>query len=456
MGTQIARLKNAEVQAGNTASAADVAAELNQLVNNDNSQDTRITAIEDEAVSLTGVKTFTSNPKTNGIDERNSNTGVTLDGVLCKDSAVKVAVQGADIASVDTGTDTITTSADHGLSDAQPIKFVTDNTLPSPLSASTTYYAKIPSASTDTLQVYTDAGLSSLVNITTSGTGSHSIASDPVGVADGTFWYNVADNEFKGRINGADASFTTSSVGWPSGYINGSALEYGSSTQVVIPAGFKCRDDSNSVNINATSDITIDITTSTGSAVVNALMNGLTESNSQWYYVWAIAKAGGVDPAGILTTSSSTVTTYPTDYAYKRLVGAVRNDGSGDFIPFIQVGREVTYSVATSYWTGSTETVGTTNVVNAGTSASFVNVDSSSFMPAISEQALVLHHGSAANTYTQVRKDGESHNGVQLSGSTSSSTKIETVSQVFEYKRQAGSGSVYLDILGYTITEGAF
>jgi hypothetical protein len=89
--SQISRLKDAEISNGNLINADDIDTEFNQLIAESNSQDTRLTDIESNAVTLAGVKTFSSNPKTNGIDERTAAAGVTIDSVRCKDGMVMVA-----------------------------------------------------------------------------------------------------------------------------------------------------------------------------------------------------------------------------------------------------------------------------------------------------------------------------------------------------------------------------
>lgn len=87
---QLARLKDAEISNGNLINANDIDAELNQLVNGHNNLDTRVGDIESSAVTLTGAKTFSSNIKVDGIDERSSGVGVTLDSVLHKDGFIRV------------------------------------------------------------------------------------------------------------------------------------------------------------------------------------------------------------------------------------------------------------------------------------------------------------------------------------------------------------------------------
>lgn len=89
---QISRLRDAEISNGNLIDADDIDAELNQLVNESNSQDNRLTVVESSNLTIAGVKTFTSAPRMDQISERTVDAGVTVDGVQMKDGAVKPAV----------------------------------------------------------------------------------------------------------------------------------------------------------------------------------------------------------------------------------------------------------------------------------------------------------------------------------------------------------------------------
>ena len=88
--SQISRLRDAEISNGNLINADDIDAELNQLVSESNSQDTRLGNLESSAMTIAGVKTFSSAPKTDQIDERTLNAGVSIDSVLHKDGAIQL------------------------------------------------------------------------------------------------------------------------------------------------------------------------------------------------------------------------------------------------------------------------------------------------------------------------------------------------------------------------------
>lgn len=88
---QISRLKDPEIENGNAIDADDLDGEFDQLVSAHNTNDTELTAIGTGTYTFAGVKTFSSTPKMNAIDERTGGSGVTIDGlVLIKDGYIIV------------------------------------------------------------------------------------------------------------------------------------------------------------------------------------------------------------------------------------------------------------------------------------------------------------------------------------------------------------------------------
>lgn len=89
--SQISRLRDAEISNGNLINANDIDIEFNQLVAESNGQDNRLTSLESSAMTIGGVKTFSSAPRADQIDERTSAAGVTIDSVLHKDGAIRLS-----------------------------------------------------------------------------------------------------------------------------------------------------------------------------------------------------------------------------------------------------------------------------------------------------------------------------------------------------------------------------
>ena len=376
--TQISRLKDAEITNGNLINADDLDAEFNQLVNESNAQDTRLGNIENNNVTLGGVKTFTSAPKTNQLDERTADNGVSVDGVLLKDGTLKT-----------------------------------------------------------------------------------SSASDPSSPDNGTLWYNSTDNTLKARLNGQ----TKTLGGLPSGYAQGPAVAYVSAASVKIPDGFRCRSGDNTTDIAFSGDATLSL----ASSGANGLDTG-SEANSTWYYVWAIADSSGTNnPAGLLSTSSTTPT-MPSGYDKKRLLPiALRNDASGNIIPFhVSNGWPtrplILYNVATGSTLGGS--AGSNNVLFNGSATSFTDVGLSTFVPPIAQLAHlkvdITDGTSTSDGQAQIRAKGETHNGFEISkgGISGNAPNITTLftktdnTQTVQYNCSTATGMNFsLWVLGYVVTE---
>ena len=91
---------------------------------------------------------------------------------------------------------------------------------------------------------------------------------------------------------------------------------------------------------------TVDITASG----VDGLDTG-SESSSQWYYIYIIAKEDGT--VASLMSTSATAPTMPTDYVYKGLVSAVYNGSGSDIVPMNQIDNKVGISQQTEVSSGT-------------------------------------------------------------------------------------------------------
>ena len=366
----LTRTNDPDIESGNTINADHLDAELDQLVNESNSQDTRLDTIETGNPTVTGQWTFShaSAPiKTDIILERTSTNGVSIDGVVLKDSKVNATV------------------------------------------------------ATPTL-------------------------------SEGEFVYDSDANTYKGHNGTSEISFLTSAGAWPTSYNNYYLYrpEWASTTTITIPDGLRVRDDSDACNIHFNGSETIDITTSTGAAVVNSLMNGLTESSNQYYYIWAIGKSDCSDEKGLLTTSSSTIATFPTDYSKKRLIGVVLNNSSSNFVKFKMLGNFYLYQDTLTYW-NTTHTAGATNILSAGTSATWAAASASAYIPP--ESTMGYFHMYAMDAYTSVRTTGDSNeSGASMAAGSGGETKDMWLrtdsSQSIDYIKRSGT-SLYIDVAGF-------
>jgi hypothetical protein len=107
-------------------------------------------------------------------------------------------------------------------------------------------------------------------------------------------------------------------------------------------------------------------------AIASSGVNGLdtgSEGSSRWYHIWAIGKADGtVD--GLLSESAS-APTLPSGYTYKGYLGAVYNDGSSNFVDFIQKGDLA----------GTRRDLTTNQVLASGTQTSYTAVSLAAAVP---------------------------------------------------------------------------
>lgn len=107
---------------------------------------------------------------------------------------------------------------------------------------------------------------------------------------------------------------------YPPNYIDGLEVTVVSDSSITIEVGY-CRDASNSQNIDAASQLTIN----PGTTGANGLDTGSLAANT-WYYLWVISGASGV--AGFMSTSATP--TLPTGYTAKRRVGWARANTSSN------------------------------------------------------------------------------------------------------------------------------
>lgn len=120
------------------------------------------------------------------------------------------------------------------------------------------------------------------------------------------------------------------------GFYKNLAVDGPNNTQVDIKSGTKVGMDDGSEVVTLIGDASVDITASG----LNGLDTG-AEAPNTWYYIYVITD--GVTPGGLLSVSP-TAPTLPVNYTKKRLVGAVRNNGSSNFFQFVQKGAVVSYS----------------------------------------------------------------------------------------------------------------
>ena len=182
--------------------------------------------------------------------------------------------------------------------------------------------------------------------------------------------------------------------------------------------------------------------------------NGLdtgSEAASTWYFAWAIYDPTNDVLASLLSTSA-TAPTMPSGYTFKRLVGAVRNDGSSNFIAFVQRGNRVTYKAVQS-------------MVSSGAATSYTQIAMAALLPSIAKRVIgqAYPKNTTNNEYTRVylADDSSGNYAILLAGicrTTNSYTglyfELELVADIdvyYKIETLVGTGSATLEIIGYYV-----
>jgi hypothetical protein len=265
----------------------------------------------------------------------------------------------------------------------------------------------------------------------------------------------------------AQVQFTSSlTQGFPDGYIAGPPPQYASAATITLPAGLKCRNSADTADIEFSTAYTVDITVS-GSG---GLSTDLTEAAGTWYYLFAIRKSGDGTINGILTTATS-APTMPSGYnQYRMLPIALRNNASGDLVPFyIGVGwpyrPKILWRDYEDIQTGNPGTViAAYNVLNSGVSTAFAAVSLVSLVPPISKNVdlgvLYIPGGNQlGKAYTRPTGSGLS-NGRMLAAGYNSEFNASIVpdvltdaSQSIDYLTDNASAPISLWVRGFAVTE---
>lgn len=153
-----------------------------------------------------------------------------------------------------------------------------------------------------------------------------------------------------------------------------------------------------------------------------------------------------------------TLTGLPSGYTtHAQLPFALRNDASGNFIPWVmKLGGAIQYDVAFNLTSMATNP---TRVLNGGTATSYTDVDCSAFIPPISRVGIFDGHSykSTASHY-YLRPDGATHDGFGFSVGSQANYQHYVfdmpvpASRLIEYSTST-AGSLYVCVVGWYPTE---
>lgn len=238
------------------------------------------------------------------------------------------------------------------------------------------------------------------------------------------------------------AMIAASGASLPAGSRGGGLITYTSATTVTIPSGYFAVSDSGNHLIEFASSQAVAITTSGA----NGLQTTSSEANNTSYFLYAIDDTTGVNtPKGLLVPSGAAIT-LPSGYDVKAKTGiVVRNNASSNFIPFFSDGVYEYYETSLT-----SDTSDDTNIIYGGSAASFTDLDLSAYVPLGSTVAIVVAEHNISNTESYIRRNGESHNGIQLSENDDHAFPHVVVqvdsSRVIEYKT---TGNLDLSVKGF-------
>ncbi len=462
--SQLSRLKDSEISNGNLINADDLDSEFNQLVSESNDQDDRLTDIESNPMTINGVKTFSSSPKTDAIEERTADNGIDIDGVTLRDSSVKIATatNPSDLEDgmlwYNTTNDKFNLRTNGSTKSVATESYVLENAgIPkgylSPLSKAPLYTSvlslTIPAFyGVDSTGAHgIDITSSQLIAINSSGL--NGLATDAIETIS-TWYYLYAIKDIY-------------SVTPTPGYLLSPKNVAGGDTLTGLP-------DEKSGLLSGTVSTTVGVDTITGDST--SFTSDFAAGQKINITSGDVLTIQSVDSDTVMTaTANATVASAGATFErlspynrYRQLPIAIRNDASGDFIPW-QVASgwpyrpEINYLIDTSYYSAGWQD-GPNNVLSNGTATTATDVDLSDFIPPLAQRAVLhlLNYGNTSFGNIELIEKGGSETKRFMSGSsgalaTSHQLTLKTdSSQVIQYKNNniIGTG---LDVTGYVVTE---
>ena len=244
----------------------------------------------------------------------------------------------------------------------------------------------------------------------------------------------------------------------PRGGVHNFALEWLSTTQVRLGSltgdPSSARDENNRFDIEWSSALTVDITTSGP----GGLQSGSVEAPSTWYEVHVIADSQGVNPTrGLLIPAGTGFS--QAGYDRNRRIGWVRNNSSANFRQFVCIGK----GHRRRYY-ADTEMLGSSVVLSSGTATAWTSVSCASGAPPTARELLIRYEYQPAHTYddfalrpvgSAVSRPGAPHNIQPVIDAQTEAQDIRaamlvpcSANQAIEYITQSG-GPLTLGIAGY-------
>ena len=217
--------------------------------------------------------------------------------------------------------------------------------------------------------------------------------------------------------------------------------------QADIDAGEAISDDD--TELIETTGETVDITASGA----NGLDTG-SEANKTWYYIFLIKNPTSGAVAGLLS-ASNTAPTMPSGYTKKRLVGAIKNDWSGNFIPVQSYGAGRNKFVSYDRYK---------EILHDGNSATWADLDCSAYCPAgaVFAHLIALSYNDINPGFNYIRPKGFIETseptifgqggaaGGENWGGSQDKIKLDS-NRLVEYKIAIANSAATTHVIGYDI-----
>lgn len=273
---------------------------------------------------------------------------------------------------------------------------------------------------------------------------------------------NVVTGNYQGEFcydtsNNVPYFYTGAGTVWASGVVNDFFdCEYTSASSITIKAGTQVQATTDSINIIYSSNQVVNLTVSGAGGLDTG-----SEANDTWYYVYAIQGSSGVSALfSTVNEANSGSITLPSGYTKKRqLPIAVRNDGSGDILPFKYLPAEKKVLYIFDLLIGGTPE----QLVNTATAIiAYTDVDCSDVIPPISKMGLFSLEswsGGGSGSLYKLREDGTTTEAMIQGGVGSVLMQRQTetptsAAQVVEYSiTTTNFNRARLFVEGYVITE---
>lgn len=244
-------------------------------------------------------------------------------------------------------------------------------------------------------------------------------------------------------LRSKDSSGTVTTYGFtlPRSYLAGlGTVQAADADHDITIAVGAARDSTDAKNLVLSSAITkrLDATWAVGDG--NGGLDTGVAGNTTWYHLWLIMRSD-TRVVDALFSTSATAPTMPTNYDYKRRIGAVITDGAAAIVDYVQSGDEFLWLVPPLDLTGDTTEAATSRtltvptgvsvVARLGVSVSFSAADQSLWLSELSvTDAAPSATASPLATFTSQTVNNTGMGGILVRTNTSAQIRSRTTGTI--------------------------